>query len=256
MERECRVLHYECLGSGPAVVLVAGLGGIGSFWRPVMERLQASFTVIAFDHPGTGRSVASGRPSIEQLVTAVVTLTGTLGFERYSVVGHSTGGLVAQALALDHAAAIDKIVLSCTWAEPDRRFRELFRLRQEVLAKGGMSAYKTLGNLLAYPAAEYEAYAPPSAGDAARDDDAANAVVAERIDMLLTYSRASELGRIAVPALVVGSDDDQIVPFHHSERLAAQVPGARLVRLSGGHFPPQTRADAYTAQLRAFLESS
>lgn len=248
------MLHYECRGTGPAVVLIAGLGGLGAFWRPVMDRLQDAFTVVTFDHPGSGQSDRRGPQTIPDLTAGVLELTTSLGIDRFSVVGHSTGGLVAQTLALDHAAVVDKLVLSCAWAEPDRRFRDLFRLRQQVLRQAGLAVYKTHGSLLAYPPEHYARYAPVAQADQV-DSDVEVAVTAERIDMLLGYARPADLPAIAIPTLVMGAVDDQIVPYAHAEQLARLISGAQLAPLAGGHFPPMTQTNAYTLRLRTFLES-
>lgn len=247
-------VHYEMKGEGPPVVLVAGLEGLGGFWRPVVDRLADRHRVISFDHPGVGASPAQGPQGIGAIVESVLDLAGRLHLDRFSVVGHSTGGLVAQALALDHAAAIGKVVLSCTWAVPDRRFRELFALRKDVLQQAGMTAYRTLGRLLAYPPAAYEEWCPAEPAGAAVPEQVA--LIGERIDMLLGYTREADLGSLRKPVLVLGSLDDQIVPCSHAESLAEKIPGARLVMLSGGHFPQRTRLDDYMSALDAFLDGA
>lgn len=249
------MLHYECRGNGPAIVFVAGLGGLGAFWKPVMDRLQDSYTVITFDHPGTGRSLTRGPQTIEDLTAVVLELTASEGIDRFTVVGHSTGGLVAQALAIDHASVLEKLVLSCTWAEPDRRFRDLFRLRRRVLTEAGLAAYKTHGSLLAYTPEDYERYAPPTLPSDVHDE-AEVKITAARIDMLLDHTRSTDLKMIATPTLVMGAIDDQIVPFLHSQQLARMIDSAQLERLVGGHFPPLTQPDAYASRLRTFLETN
>jgi aminoacrylate hydrolase len=250
------MLSHECRGAGPAVVFIAGLGGLGKFWTPVMDRLQDAFTVVTLDHPGSGASARRGPQTIPDLADAVLELTDALGIDRFSVVGHSTGGLVAQTLALDHAPRLDRLVLSSTWAAADRRFRDLFEIRRRILLDAGLGLYKAHGALLAYPPHLYDRYATPLPAPGHAPDDAAEIqVTAERIDMLVSYSRADDLHRIATPTLVLGAMDDQIVPFHHAEHLAQAIPHSELTALSGGHFPPTTQTEVYTSRLRAFLEA-
>lgn len=252
------MLSHECRGTGPAVVFIAGLGGLGKFWTPVMDRLQSDYTVVTLDHPGSGNSARRGPQTIPDLTDAVLELTASLGIDRFSVVGHSTGGLVAQTLALDHAAVLDRLVLSSTWAAADRRFRDLFEIRRRTLIESGLGLYKAQGALLAYPAHLYDRYAAPllpPGRDRDNDDPIEVAVTAERIEMLVSYSRADDLHRITTPTLVLGAMDDQIVPFHHAEQLAQAIPHAELTALSGGHFPPTTQTEHYTSRLRAFLDT-
>lgn len=248
-------LGYFEAGHGEAVVLVPGLGGLGRFWRPVVDELAPRHRVIAVDHPGLGGSSPCERHSIEGIVEGVLQLLDKLDIGRCVVVGHSTGGLAAQALALDHSQRIRAVVLSSTWAAADRRFRDLFRLRQHVLQHAGLAAYESLGQLIGYPAEWYEAQlasnVPPTLAGAHQDEKVT--VIHERIDMLLGYSRAESLGQMSLPALVLGAEDDQIVPLSHAYDLQARIPQARLATLRGGHFSPLTRTRDYAATLFQFI---
>lgn len=247
-------IAFRQAGAGPAVLLVPGLGGLGRFWEPVMQALPGGFNSIAIDHPGVGASPDFGPQTIEGIAEQAVRLFDHLGIERCAVVGHSTGGLVAQALALDVPQRIARVVLSSTWARPDNRFRDLFRLRQHLLRSGGLEAYEALGRLLAYPADWYEAHVERRFDGTSEGRDQSPArLIDERIEMLLGYDRADELPRLRQPTLVVGARDDNIVPFLHSQDLAARIGHARLVELPGGHFTPTTRTAAYAALLADFL---
>lgn len=247
-------VHDADLGSGSPVVFIAGLGGLGAFWQPVMARLAARYRCITFDHPGVGRGPPCGEHGIGRIADEVLRLLDQRGLESAHVVGHSTGGLVAQALALDHPARVGRLVLSATWARPDRHFRDLFAMRRAVLQRAGFATYNTLGRLLGYPPAWYEAHLASDAPidfDAAGDGDPATTLA--RIDMLLGFDRADELGRIQVPTLIVGAGDDAIVPWHHALELARRMPSASLRRLDGGHFMPQVEAARYAALLEEFF---
>lgn len=247
-------LAFESVGAGPTLVLVAGLGGLGRFWRPLAQVLARDWHVLSFDHPGVGGSAPRGAQSIPAIAAAVLELLDAQGIAQFHCVGHSTGGLVAQALALDAPQRLRSLVLSSSWAQPDRHFRDLFALRRVVLARAGAGAYAVLGQLLGYPPAWYaQTLSGPDIPAWTPGEAAQNALVAERIDMLLGYTRADELARIAQPALVVGAADDQIVPFHHAQDLARRLPQAELVQLDGGHFVPATRTADYAEALQRFL---
>jgi len=247
-------MHFEIQGSGHPVVLMAGLGGLGAFWRPVMERLSRHHMCITFDHPGMGRSPPSEVHTIEHIASEVQGLLDQLGLDSAHFVGHSTGGLVAQVLALDHPARVDRIVLSATWARPDRRFRDLFEARRVVLERAGFAAYNTMARLLGYPADWYEtklAGDAPINFDASTEGDLHTAVA--RINMLLGFDRADELGVIRAPVLIIGASDDAIVPVTHSHDLARRLSQARMIEMQGGHFLPQTQTEPYVAALETFL---
>lgn len=247
-------MHFEIQGQGHPVVLIAGLGGLGAFWAPVVEQLSRSYQCITFDHPGMGRSPPAAEHSIANIAAEVLALLDELKLPSAHFVGHSTGGLVAQVLALDHPRRVDRTVLSATWARPDRRFRDLFQTRRVVLERAGFAAYNAIAKLLGHPADWYEAHLASPAPidfDAASQGDLATALA--RIDMLLTFDRADELGRIGAPALIVGASDDAIVPVSHSRDLARLMPQARLIEMQGGHFLPQTQTLPYVNEVKAFL---
>jgi len=250
-------LFVQDCGQGPAVILISGLGGLGAFWQPVIERMSSSYRVITFDHPGVGRSGIEGLPTIPGIVDAVLQIMDDKGLERVHLVGHSTGSLVAQTLALDHPKQVASVVLSSGWAKPDKRFEDFFAYRKYLLARLGGAAYTALTRLIAYPSRYYEEH---FAVEPALNFDEVSPVDIEmnqaRMDMLLNYSRHGELGTISHPVTVIGAREDYIVPFHHSQELARLIPGAALIELSGGHFAPVTRSSAYCALLQSFWESA
>ncbi|MFV0678163.1 alpha/beta fold hydrolase [Variovorax sp. tm] len=249
-------IHSVVAGAGPAVVLIPGLAGLAKFWHPLQGHIAPHFRSIAIDHPGVGLSRSLGPPSISAIAQQVLALLDREGIERAHVIGHSTGGLVAQALALDAPGRVAKLVLSNTWARADGRFRDLFRLRQHVLRNCGPAGYAALGDLLAFPPDWYEAHIaePGSERDLAREIPMNVELTLERIDMLLEHDRADELGHIAASVCIVGAPDDNIVPFHHSQDLAKRIPRARLDSLDGGHFTPTTKTVAYAALVSTFLK--
>ncbi|HWW25251.1 MAG TPA: alpha/beta fold hydrolase, partial [Caulobacter sp.] len=91
-------LYYEVHG-GPAagratVILSAGLGGSGAFWKPQMDALLQRFRVVLYDHRGTGRSARTlTEPhSVAAMGEDIVKVMDALGLERAHIVGHAAGG--------------------------------------------------------------------------------------------------------------------------------------------------------------------
>jgi aminoacrylate hydrolase len=242
-------IAYDEAGEGDAVVLVSGLGGTGGFWSAQVAAFDPRFRVVTFDHRGVTRSEGAPPYSVGQWSRDVLALLDHAHIERVHLVGHSTGGIIAQAFAAAHPERLLSLVLGGTWLQPDRRFRDQFALRKEVLARLGGRSYRILSDLLASPASDQ------ATQDASRNEMSAHecGIVAARIDALLAYDGAEIASRIAARTLVLAADDDYIVPAHHADAVSAAVAGARLVHFtSGGHFFPRTRAHAYNAALAAF----
>ncbi|WP_312496256.1 alpha/beta fold hydrolase [Pseudomonas cremoris] len=243
-------------GAGPPVVLISGLGGLADFWKPVVDQLKNGYRVITFDHPGVGQSEIEGAPNILGIKDALVGLLDEKGIESAHILGHSTGSLVAQSMALDHPERVKSIVLSCGWALPDKRFKDFFAYRQYLLTTLGGTAYNAFTRLVAYPSTWYgEHLAEESPLDFEEGSSLDVDMTYARMEMLLHFDRSDELPSLNLPTWVIGAKDDYVIPFHHSEELASLIPGASLVELSGGHFPPVTRTHYYTVLLRKFWES-
>src|SRR4030095_2403512 len=97
--------HYEMEGSGPPLLMVAGTGLPGATWRtgPSAQYAAEGFTVITFDHRGTGGSDKPGMGSSTPMFAAEAAgLLQALEIPQAHVLGHSMGGRVVQWLALDH----------------------------------------------------------------------------------------------------------------------------------------------------------
>src|SRR6266436_1927674 len=255
---ECS-LHYERHGMGFPVLFVSGLGGFGSFWQDQVPTFAKRFEVVTFDHRGIGQS-DQGRIgyTVERMAADVVRLLDALGIKRAHIVGHSTGGAIAQVLAIEQPNRLASVVLSATWTKTDAYFRRLFALRKEVLQRLGPSAYLQSSTLFLYPswwisrnnerlrlaeAQNLAAFAPVE-------------IVASRIDAMLAFDRTSELGRIKTPALVVGAEDDLVTPAYFAEELARVIPGAEIKLFPrGGHFLAQVQSREFNNAVLPFLVS-
>jgi len=92
-------VHYEIVGEGPPVLLIAGTASDGASWAPLTERLKGQFTLILPDNRGSGRTRSEGEISVEDIVADLAGLIAHLGHERLAVVGHSLGGYLGLSLA-------------------------------------------------------------------------------------------------------------------------------------------------------------
>lgn len=253
-------IYYEIHGDGEPLLLVSGLGGNASFWDQQVARLKASYQVVTYDHRGAGRSTLSRiHYSVEQMASDAIALLDGLSIDRAHVVGHSTGGCVAQTLAIDHAERVGSLVLSATWMAADAYFERVFQARTSALDYGGVASYVRLGTLFQVPPRQLaENIRAIEEGErAAIAQFPPVEIVQSKIKALLRFDRSAELRRIGAPALVMTAADDLMCPPHLSEALAAEIPHGRLIILpTGGHFCPRIEPDAYFASLHDFLNST
>ena len=104
-------LSLSAGGSGSPVVLLHGFPQTGAMWRHVAADLAADHTVLCPDLRGYGDSdkPAEAGPdtySKRTMAADVVAAAAALGFDRFALVGHDRGALVAFRAALDHPAVV------------------------------------------------------------------------------------------------------------------------------------------------------
>ena len=109
---EAPSLFYQIEGAGPPVMLIHGVGTDGSSWDAIAPALVPRFTVLRLDLRGHGRSGhIDNELSLGDFVSDVIDVLDATDIPRAHIVGFSLGGMIAQALALDHASRVDRLVL-------------------------------------------------------------------------------------------------------------------------------------------------
>ncbi|HDS1037462.1 TPA: alpha/beta hydrolase [Stenotrophomonas maltophilia] len=105
-------LHVRVGGKGPAILLLHGYGETGDMWAPLAAALENTHTVIVPDLRGMGLSShpASGYDKMTQ-GRDMQALLASLGVERYDIVAHDIGNMVAFALATQQPERVGRLVL-------------------------------------------------------------------------------------------------------------------------------------------------
>ena len=108
---------YRVFGSGPPLVLIMGYGGTMEAWDPrFVDALALHHRVVIFDNAGIGMTHALSTPlTIAAMANQTSALIDTLGLKRPDVLGWSMGGMIAQALAVEHPSQVARLVLSATF---------------------------------------------------------------------------------------------------------------------------------------------
>lgn len=253
-------LSYERHGAGFPVLFVSGLNGYGSYWRDQVPSFAKTFEVVLHDHRGVGQSDHSRIAyTVERMADDVIRLMDALGIDKAHVVGHSTGGAIAQVLALEHPERLASMVIAASWTKADAYFRRLFTLRKEILTRLGPATYLQAATLLLYApywiarnneklrqleAQMVTTFSPPE-------------IVISRIDAILAFDRTAELHRIRTPTLIVAAQDDVVTPAYFSEELARLIPGAEVKFFpQGGHCFTQVMARDFNQAVLPFLTAN
>lgn len=107
-------IHYVERGAGRPILFIHGLGGTQfHLTPPLFSRLEKDFRLIAVDRPGSGYSTRrrGGPVTPAEQAAFIARLIDAFGLEKPLVVGHSLGGAIALALALDFPEKISGLAL-------------------------------------------------------------------------------------------------------------------------------------------------
>lgn len=262
-------LHHVDIGKGPAIVMIHGLGGqLRNFTYALTGRLPGHRLVV-IDRPRSGYSTvpADAEPGLKAQADLIARAIRALGLERPLLVGHSLGGAVALALALDHPGLVGGLALIAPLTQPQSQVPAVFR----GLAAGGTSKVGRafVANLLAVPlgaATGRQTEAAVFAPEAAPADFAVRGggilalrpgnVYAAMHDIQRAAAEmpgiAARYGELTLPVSILYARADNLLDWRlHGETTAAAIPGARLQLVDGGHMLPVTQPGVTAAFIAA-----
>src|SRR5579864_78648 len=253
-----QTIKYWDAGSGPAVVLVHGLGSAKeSDWGRVVAPLSQKYRVVVPDQIGFGHS---DKPLLDYKIQTYVDFLNEflrgLKIERASLVGESLGGWISALYVVEasggaHLVPVQKLVLvDAAGLQQDKpipnlnpsTLEDMRKLMEAVFYDTSWLSEPELRQIFADKLAKHDAYTVRSIlGNPALNS--------ERLD--------TKLAQIKVPTLVVWGKQDALLPISSGERYAAGIPGARLVSFDHcGHVPPLEKTSEFVAELTAFLDAA
>ncbi len=252
-------LAVTTYGDGEAVLMSAGLGGHGAYWRPQLSALE-NFQAILYDHRGTGESDRSELPDdygAAHLADDMLRILDGLEIEAAHMVGHAAGAVAALELARIHPDRVKSIVSVNGFAKADRHFKRCFEIRTAIYDADGPEAYLKAQPLFLFPAEwisdhldELDAQVAHHAPGFQSHD-----TLMKRIGALTRFDVSGDLDSITCPVLVIATVDDMLVPIRSSVALDEGLPDSQLIALPwGGHAVNLTVPDDFNSYLSTFLK--
>ncbi len=256
------VLATDDRGNGPAIplVLVHGFTGGRIDFADVIDDLAEDRRVVAWDHRGHSDSTNTGDAAsytFDQLVADAEAALDALSLDRFHLLGHSMGGIVAQRFVLGHPDRVASLVLMDTLAEPGSSIPQDWMDRTIELGRNeGMSAVADMVSKFAEdssvaPEADRGRIAERSRHKLSHMDVEAFASLGTE---LRTFpSMLARLSEITCPTTVLVGELDTGLRAQ-SDAIAAAIPGSDLVVIEGAaHCPQEERRDAWLAAVRHHL---
>jgi len=249
-------LFYRLEGQSgrPVLVFSHSLGCDHSMWAPQMADLLDHFQLLRYDTRGHGASdVPAGDYTMDQVGHDVLGLLDALKISQAAFCGLSMGGGIAQWLALKAPQRLSALVLANT--SPKFGMPDLWDARRQSVLEGGMQAVADSGMQRFFSAENQSSSFAQSTRTVllGTDPKGYSACCAALRDA----DFRSELARISVPTLVIGSDRDPSTPWEaHGAVLAREIPGAQAVRLNTAHLSNLEQPRSFTAALLDFLKPS
>lgn len=240
--------------AAPAVVMVSGLGGAGSYWQPQLAALRARYQVLLWDQPGTGNNpaVLGDNYSMAEMARELHAALAEAGFSRVAVVGHALGALIGMQMALDFPRAVSGLALVNGWLRLSPHTRRCFTVRERLLESGGAAAWVETQPLFLYPAdwiAEQQPRLEAEEAQALAHFQGTHNLRC-RLRALKAADFTSRAREVACPALVIAARDDLLVPSGCASELHHALPHSTLFVLErGAHACNVTEPDAFNALL-------
>ena len=269
---------YHRVGSGnrtPVLVLHGGPGSCSYYLKPLLA-LASDRPVIIYDQLGCGKS---DRPTdttlftVDRYVRELQAVRDSLGLREIHLLGHSWGGMLAQAYMGTHPAGVRSLILSspvvttAQWEiDADSMIEELPDSIRAAIAKHEANHTTDAPEYVAAMKAFYRLHLMRQPPRSQADEDSSNAAFSKQVyeymwgpseftstGTLKHYDATAWLRSITVPTLFLAGEFDEATPTS-TRRFSQLVPGAEFVMIPGsGHMTHNDNLEAVLTAVRGFL---
>lgn len=238
-------IRYREAGSGKPIVFVHGYLVDGRLWDGVVDRLSGQYRCLAPDWPMGAQQIAMNPDadlSPYGIASIVASFLEALDLTDVTIVGNDSGGAMSQVLVTRHPERIGRLVLTnCDTHEnfPPGPFKALMPMAK---LPGAVPAMLLPFRSSAVSRAAYGAFARTGIEDSliaswlapSRQDPAVRRDLKKvTVDMHKRYTleAAEKLRGSDLPLLLTWAPGDRVFPLKFAQRLAGEVPNARIVQI-------------------------
>ncbi|MDE0234478.1 MAG: alpha/beta hydrolase [bacterium] len=229
-------MFYEVEGTGEPLLLIMGTAADHTPWARQVEDYRDHFTVITYDHRGTGRSTHPPDPrsySMRVLADDAAALLDHLDLGPAHVSGLSLGSATAQELAINHPDRVKSLQLHCTWGCSDEWFCRMIDSMEFMVANDDFAAYIRCA-LMWVASPDFINNRPQDVNAFETGFILENPHPPSKEGMMghfwadKTHDALDRLARITVPTLITSGEMDHQVPTRYGQQVHRRIPHSEL----------------------------
>jgi pimeloyl-ACP methyl ester carboxylesterase len=248
---------YQVTGKGAPVLLIHGFPENSTVWEHQQSKLEAHYTVITPDLPGSGNSPLTYPLSIESMADFVHAILLAEGIEKAVIAGHSMGGYIALAVAEKYPDQVQGLGLVHSTAAADTEEKiEARRKSIKLMEQYGSEAFvrQAVPGMFS-PATKSRQPALVDALIQMGMQCKVEALIAYYEAMIKRPERKAVLQKIKAPVLFMIGKDDTAVPMD-SVLPQVTLPSRSSIHIfeDTGHMGMWEVADACSLALQQFVE--
>jgi len=252
-------MNYEFSGrkDSPVVMLSHSLGSSLVMWDPQMKILEVRFQVLRYDIRGHGKSEAPTGPyTLELLGEDAIALFDALRIDQVHWLGLSMGGMIGQAVALNHPKRLRSLALCDTAAAIAAEAQPIWQERLDAVREKGVES-QLEPTMERWFTPSFLKMNPPMLGVIRKQFLATPAQgYIGCIEAIRKLNYLDRLPEIKIPTLIMVGEDDPGTPVSASEAMHKKISNSKLVIIkSARHFSNVEQSEVFNTNLLSFLKS-
>lgn len=226
-------MYYAEYGEGDPILFIHGGLGNANVWGHQVAEFARDHRVIVADSRGHGRSTRGGQPFGYDLMTSdYVALLDYLKIDKVTLVGWSDGGIIGIDMAMKHPEKLTRVIAQAANVTTDG-------VKPDVLEN------KTFSHYIDVAGDQYRKLSPTPT-----EYRAFFKQISKMWDTQPAWT-AADLAKISLPVTLAIGDHDEAVKLDHTEMMAREIPGAKLVILkNASHFAMLQDPEGYDGMIR------
>lgn len=261
-----KTIAYKESGQGDPVILIHGITTYSFIWRRFIPLLNKEYRVFAVDLPGCGASSKNiDEPySIKNHARMIKAFLDIHNIDKAHIVGHDVGGGVAQIFAVHHpdmchsVSLINSVAYDFWPVQPIKTMRTPI-IRQLAMATLDKGALRLIVSRGIYHKGKLNRELLDLFWQPMKTKQGRKAFLhfASSLDNKNLLEIADRLHQLTLPFLIIRGDADPYLSGAISEKLAANIPHAKLVRIpTGSHFIQEDEPEQICSELISFFSGT